>query len=126
MQKIKGKDTKPEIVVRKVVYSMGFRYRLHSKDLPGKPDLVFKQKKKAIFVHGCFWHQHPGCKQCHIPKSNLSYWKPKLQQTTKRDVENIRQLHSMGWSTLIIWECETKCPETLKKKLIDFLTLPKD
>lgn len=121
MGRIKSKNTRPEVIVRKTVYSIGFRYRLNVKDLPGKPDLVFRPLKKAIFVHGCFWHQHQGCEHCHIPKSNLAYWEAKLQKTVQRDANTINQLESIGWSVMVVWECEVKYVEAFKKKLISFL-----
>ncbi len=121
MRRIKSKDTKPEIFVRKMVYAMGYRYRLHAKELPGQPDLVFRKKKKAIFVHGCFWHQHEECKQGHIPKSNLPYWIPKLERTKKRDAGNLEKLKGLGWKILVVWECEVKEFTSLKARLQKFL-----
>ncbi len=124
MQKIRSRDTKPEMVVRRLVHSMGFRYRLHRKDLPGKPDLVFGAKKKAIFVHGCFWHQHAAtdCKLLHKPKSNNSYWDAKLMRNMERDARNQLLLEAESWHVLIVWECETKDVEKLKNRLQNFLS----
>ena len=121
MRRIRSKNTRPEMLVRKLIYSMGYRYRLHRKDLPGNPDLSFPGRRKVIFVHGCFWHQHEGCKLAHIPKSNQSYWIPKLERTKKRDSCNIEKLKVLGWSVLVVWECETKIVEDLKLKLTKFL-----
>ena len=108
MSRISSKNTKPELIVRKLLYQNGVRYRLHAKDLPGKPDISNKKKKFAVFVNGCFWHQHKGCKRSNIPKSNKDYWIPKLKRNIQRQEENINSLKEMGWSTFIIWECELK------------------
>ncbi len=121
MSRIKAKDTRPELVARRLIHGMGYRYRLHAKDLPGKPDIVFRPRQKVIFVNGCFWHQHQGCKDNHVPKSNISYWAPKLEKTKKRDTENQRKLISSGWQVLIIWECQLKDLETLKANVRSFL-----
>src|SRR5258708_32237927 len=109
MRRIKGKNTKPEMAVRRLVCSLGYRYRLHRKDLPGKPDLVFGTKRKVIFVHGCFWHGHErdGCLDGRWPKSNAAYWHPKLARNKERDAERLTALKKMGWRVLTIWECET-------------------
>ena len=108
MSHIRAKDMVPEMVVRKLVHAMGYRYRIHRKDLPGNPDLVFPSRKKVIFVHGCFWHQHESrsCKITRKPKSNLEYWLPKLERTKRRDNENQKKLKEMGWDVLVIWECQ--------------------
>lgn len=123
MRQIKSRDMKPEIFVRKLAHSLGFRFRLHRKDLPGKPDLVFPSRRAVIFVHGCFWHQHPrrNCLDSRLPKSNLDYWLPKLSKNQARDKANIRYLKAKGWRVLIVWECETKDPDLLRNKLIAFL-----
>ena len=108
MGRIRSKDMKPEMIVRKLTHSMGYRYRLHRKDLPGKPDLVFARRKKVIFVNGCFWHQHsdPNCPIVRKPKSNKSYWFEKLEKNVQRDKSNLAKLEELGWQTLTIWECE--------------------
>lgn len=124
MGRIGSKDTKPEMLVRKLVFGLGYRYRLHDKKLPGRPDLVFKSKKKAIFVHGCFWHQHRGCKRGKPPKSNLYFWKAKLEKNKLRDQNSLRQLEKLGWKTLVIWECETKNVNTIVNILEAFLRQP--
>ncbi|HEX3147295.1 MAG TPA: very short patch repair endonuclease [Gemmataceae bacterium] len=121
MSRIRHKNTMPEMVVRRLVHQMGYRYRLHGKDLPGKPDLVFRSLKKAIFVHGCFWHRHKGCALCRWPKSNLDFWKPKLQANRKRDLVNQRRLEKSGWSCLVIWECGLKDRQRLAKLVAEFL-----
>lgn len=121
MRRIRSKDTKPEFKVRRLVHSLGYRYRLHSKCLPGHPDLVFASRKKAIFIHGCFWHQHDGCSICHIPKTRHDYWVPKLQRNKERDKINQAKLKELGWRSLVIWECEVKDIEGLKRRLLKFL-----
>ena len=123
MRRIKSKDMKPELLVRSLVYSMGYRYRLHRRDLPGKPDLVFGPRKKAIFVHGCFWHglEREGCLDGRMPKSNKSYWSPKLAGNKARDARHLSELSAVGWKVLTIWECETKDHGDLKKRLASFL-----
>ena len=120
MRAIRSKDMSPEMVVRRVTHSLGYRYRLHRRDLPGRPDLVFSSRRKVIFVHGCFWHAH-GCKCAHVPKSNADYWKPKLERNQERDEENVTALAEIGWESLIIWECETADAHSLKKHLKTFL-----
>lgn len=114
---------KPEMLVRRLVHGMGYRYRLHKHRLPGRPDMVFGPRKKVIFVHGCFWHSHgdPSCPIAHKPRSNLEYWLPKLKRTKKRDRENVETLEANGWSVLEIWECELKEPDELKARLRSFL-----
>ncbi|HDZ76892.1 MAG TPA: DNA mismatch endonuclease Vsr [Candidatus Omnitrophica bacterium] len=122
MSRIRSTNTKPEMIVRKLLHSLGCRFRLHKKDLPGKPDIVLKKYKIVIFVHGCFWHQHKRCKRSNIPKSNMSYWKPKLNRNTKRDNQHKADLKRADWRTIVIWECETKTIEKLEKKLIKSLS----
>jgi DNA mismatch endonuclease (patch repair protein) len=121
MSLIRSKNTKPEIAVRKLVHGMGYRYRLQADDLPGRPDLAFRSRKKAIFVHGCFWHLHKGCRNNRPPKSRQRYWKPKLERNAERDKRVRRQLRRMGWASLVIWECETANPTRLAAKLARFL-----
>ncbi len=121
MAQIKDRDTKPEMVVRRMVHGMGYRYRLHRKDLPGKPDLVFGPRKKVIFVHGCFWHQHT-CREGRIPGTRQEYWEPKLHRNVERDAENSNRLKAMGWEVLVIWECEIYDSHSLGKRLNGFLT----
>jgi DNA mismatch endonuclease (patch repair protein) len=123
MAAIRSKDMKPERVVRSLVHRLGFRFRLHGKDLPGKPDLVFRNRRKAIFVHGCFWHQHPkrSCNDGRAPKSNLAYWAGKLARNVARDAKNKSQLKAMGWRVMVIWECEANSP-SLASRICRFLS----
>lgn len=108
MRRIRSKGTKPEIAVRRLVHMMGYRFRLHSPKLPGKPDLVLPRLRKIIEVRGCFWHQHKGCIDSHIPKSKVGYWRPKLQRNVHRDKQNLNKLRNLGWKILVVWECEVK------------------
>ena len=109
MSKVHSKNTTPEIKVRKLLHSMGFRFRLHRTDLPGKPDIVLPKYNAIIFVNGCFWHGCPKCRHAQVrPQTNTAYWNRKLDRTIQRDKENIEKLQSMGWRVLIVWECETK------------------
>src|SRR5215472_3891233 len=105
MAAVRSKNTAPEMRVRRLAHSMGYRYRLHRRDLPGTPDLVFPSQKKIIFVHGCFWHQH-GCPGSHMPRSNEAYWAPKLERNRTRDAEHLEALKAAGWRCLVLWECE--------------------
>jgi DNA mismatch endonuclease (patch repair protein) len=123
MRRIRSKGMKPEMAVRRLVHRMGYRYRLHAPDLPGKPDLVFRSRRKIIFVHGCFWHGHPS-KSCPIvrtPKSNTSYWNPKLALNTARDQRNQQRLRRAGWSVMVVWECHLRKPDRLMKRIAAFL-----
>jgi DNA mismatch endonuclease (patch repair protein) len=122
MRRIKSKDTKPERQVRSLLSSCGYRYRLHRADLPGCPDIVFPKKAKAIFVHGCFWHMHGRCTAGRFPRSRLDYWVPKLLRNKKRDTTARARLRRMGWSVLVVWECELDRPNLLTKRLRDFLS----
>lgn len=120
MSKIRSKNTKPELIVRKLLHNSGLRYRLYAKDLPGKPDLSNKSKKFAIFVNGCFWHQHKGCSKANIPKSNTDYWIPKLNKNVTRFKDNQDKLSNMGFRIAVIWECEIN-NQTKIKKLIEII-----
>lgn len=126
MARIRSKDTKPEMIVRRLVHSLGCRYRLHRRDLPGKPDLVFESRKAVIFVHGCFWHHHPSpsCRNAVIPKTRTEFWEAKLQRNAERDNHNIETLHALGYRVLIIWECEAKDISGLSCRLKTYLGLP--
>lgn len=117
MARIRGKDTRPEVLVRKSAHSMGLRFRLHRRDLKGTPDLVFPKYRVALFVHGCFWHQHPNCKRASIPKARKEFWTSKLAGNVRRDKEVIAQLSSLGWRVEIIWECDTKDAATVERRL---------
>jgi len=121
MSRIRGKDTAPELRVRRLVHALGFRFRLHRRDLPGRPDLVFASRHKVIFVHGCYWHRHAGCHFAYTPKSNISFWEAKFAANVARDSQAINDLNASGWSILIIWECEACDEETLRTRLIEFL-----
>ena len=124
MRAIRNKDMSPEITVRRVTHGLGYRYRLHRRALPGCPDLVFPSRRKVIFVHGCFWHQHASktCKIARMPKSNQNYWTTKLKRNVDRDSENQLHLREMGWEVVVIWECETKELKALRKKISKFLS----
>ena len=117
MRAVKPKNTSPERRVRQLAHNLGYRYRLHRKDLPGTPDLVFPSRRKAIFVHGCFWHRHPGCRKATTPKSSLDYWRGKFQRNVERDQQRISELQALGWDVEVIWECETHDRIALKKRL---------
>jgi DNA mismatch endonuclease (patch repair protein) len=124
MSAIRSTGMKPEMMVRSLVHRMGCRFRLHAKDLPGKPDLVFRPRKKVIFVHGCFWHQHPklACKDGRQPKSNTVYWSQKLARNVERDVSNVAELKAAGWRVLVLWECEVlKGGPGLQERIRKFL-----
>jgi DNA mismatch endonuclease (patch repair protein) len=121
MSRIRKTDTEPEMAVRRLVHSMGYRYRLHVKGLPGTPDLVFPARKSVIFVHGCFWHRHPRCKLCRTPKSRQEYWIPKLEGNRRRDRDNQRQLTQNGWRYLVIWECEIADLQRVARRVQHFL-----
>ncbi|MCM1007573.1 MAG: very short patch repair endonuclease [Ruminococcus flavefaciens] len=108
MSRIKAKDTKIEVATRKYLFAEGFRYRKNDKRFPGKPDIVLPKYKTAIFVNGCFWHMHNGCKYGRLPKSNIDYWKEKLEKNAKNDAIHIQQIRDMGWNVIILWECELK------------------
>lgn len=121
MRAVKSRDTAPEMLVRRLVYSMGYRYRLHRKDLPGKPDLVFSSRRKVIFVHGCFWHGHTCTRGARVPKANRDYWLTKIAKNRKRDSQHQARLEETGWRVLIIWECEIKDRPALAARLQAFL-----
>ncbi|WP_070935766.1 very short patch repair endonuclease [Edaphosphingomonas haloaromaticamans] len=123
MGRVRGRDTKPEMVVRRLIHGVGYRYRLQARDLPGRPDIVFRKRKKAIFVHGCFWHRHPdpSCKLARLPKTRLDFWLPKLEGNRKRDIANVKRLEEMGWQVLLVWECELRDREQLKNVLRRFI-----
>ena len=122
MAHIKGKDTKPEKLVRSILHGMGYRFRLHCKQLPGKPDIVLPKYKAAVFVHGCFWHRHEGCKNATLPKTRREFWEKKFAENVHRDKNTAKLLEQLGWTVLVIWECELKNIEALRKKLsVQFL-----
>lgn len=123
MRANKKRDTGPEMIVRRFLFSRGYRYRVHACELPGHPDIVFATRRKVIFVHGCFWHQHKSadCPLYSHPRSNLDYWKPKLRRNRERDVRNEAALHKLGWQIMVVWECEIKDISRLAKHLEKFL-----
>lgn len=122
MRGSRSKDTKPELVVRRLLHSMGYRFRLHAKDLPGKPDLFFRSRRKVIFIHGCFWHQHnaPGCPIARKPASNTEFWQAKFERNKDRDERNLKALAEQGWTSLTIWECDL-VESGLRHRLAEFL-----
>jgi DNA mismatch endonuclease (patch repair protein) len=121
MSRIKNRDTKPEMRVRAIVHGMGYRYRLHRKDLPGRPDLVFPSRKKVIFVHGCFFHMHDCRYGQVVPRTNAEFWAKKRRSNVERDSRNIAELEAKGWQVCTVWECETRNPESLPEKIDQFL-----
>lgn len=126
MALVRGRDTKPEMRVRKALHAGGLRYRLHDRSLPGSPDLVFPGRRLALFVHGCFWHQHPkpSCKLARMPKSRLEFWTPKLTGNVERDARKRAELESLGWTVKVIWECETCSPSILLALAVEIETMP--
>lgn len=121
MARVRGKDTKPERAVRRALTEMGVRYRLNGGDIAGKPDIVFKGKRRLIFVHGCFWHQHPGCRRAKRPQTRVAFWSKKLDRNISRDRQIARYLRGEGWKLLVLWECELSDAEALRRKLRTFL-----
>ena len=121
MRRVRGKNTTPERAVRRVAHALGYRFRLHRRDLPGTPDLVFPRLRRAIFVHGCFWHRHEGCARTTTPKTRAAYWREKFEQNTRRDRRNLAALRRLGWSVLVVWECQTFERTELLAKLSRFL-----
>jgi len=117
MSRIRSGNTKPEMVVRSLLHQMGYRFRLHRKDLPGKPDIVLPKYKTVIFVHGCFWHRHEGCKYAYNTKSRVKFWQKKFKENIERDKKNQKELSDSGWNIILIWECETKNIEMLAERL---------
>jgi len=121
MARVRSKNTRPELRVRNLVYALGYRYRLHDRNLPGCPDLVFRLRRKVIFVHGCFWHRHARCALARLPKSRLDFWIPKLEGNKVRDQRNKRALARRGWKVLTIWECQLGNPTRLSARIGRFL-----
>lgn len=121
MGRVRSRDTAPEMLVRRLTYALGYRYRLHGKNLPGKPDLVFRSRRKVIFVHGCFWHRHPGCALARLPKSRQEFWLPKLETNRQRDLKAESALQEIGWAVLTIWECELGDTDKVKDRIKEFL-----
>ena len=121
MRRVRGKNTRPEMVVRRLAHRLGYRFRLHRRDLPGSPDLVFPGRRAVIFVHGCFWHQHDCPRGARRPSSNVGYWHPKLARNVERDREVRQGLENEGWRVLVLWECEMRDSEQLSRRLAGFL-----
>ena len=121
MARVRSADTGPEMRLRRLVHGMGFRYRLHRKDLPGKPDLVFPSRRAVIFMHGCFWHRHKGCKLARLPKSRVAFWEAKLEGNRRRDLRNQERLRELGWRVLVVWECELSDLDATAEKVREFL-----
>nr|VFJ92494.1 MAG: T/G mismatch-specific endonuclease [Candidatus Kentron sp. H]VFJ93385.1 MAG: T/G mismatch-specific endonuclease [Candidatus Kentron sp. H]VFK00190.1 MAG: T/G mismatch-specific endonuclease [Candidatus Kentron sp. H] len=121
MSLIRGTGSAPEMKLRRLVHGMGFRYRLHVGELPGKPDLVFPSRRAVIFMHGCFWHRHKDCKLARLPKSKLDFWEPKLEGNRERDMDKQRRLRSLGWRVLVVWECEMADTDHVSSIVREFL-----
>lgn len=121
MSRVRSKDSKAEMAVRSLVHRMGYRFRIHGHALPGSPDLVFRSKRKVMFVHGCFWHRHNECKLARMPKSRLAFWRPKLEGNKERDHKVQAELRKLGWEYLVIWECEANNADLVRKKVGEFL-----
>lgn len=121
MAQVKSKDTRPEMTVRRLLHGLGYRYRLHRTDLPGRPDLTFPSRRKVVFVNGCFWHNHANCAKVRVPSSNRTYWLAKLERNSNRDKRNLSLLERDGWTPMTIWECELHDLETVAKKVTAFL-----
>lgn len=121
MARVGAKDTRPELAVRRLLHRLGYRYRLHRRDLPGRPDICFPGRRKAIFVHGCFWHRHDGCRRTTTPKTRTSFWKAKFERNVARDRMNLSDLGRLGWEVMVVWECETTDLEKLAPRLVRFL-----
>lgn len=121
MSRIRSKDTRPEKLVRSVLHRMGYRFRLHVKDLPGKPDVVLPRHRTVIFVHGCFWHRHSGCKYAYVPKSRVEFWNRKFEQNVKSDGKALHELHELGWRVITLWECELPDADTVARILSQVL-----
>jgi DNA mismatch endonuclease, patch repair protein len=125
MSQIRGKDTKPEVFVRSLLHGLGYRFRLNQKDIPGKPDITLPKYKTAIYVHGCFWHRHEGCKLAYAPKSNLDFWKTKFQRNVERDARVRKALRDTEWKALVVWECELRDRRALTRRLQEALGMSK-
>lgn len=121
MQRIRSQNTKPELLVRRLLHRLGYRFRLHARDLPGRPDIVFRTRRKVIFVHGCFWHMHSACREGRVPKTRSSYWTEKLTRNVERDADHMRAFDELGWGVLVLWECELQATEELAERLSTFL-----
>jgi DNA mismatch endonuclease (patch repair protein) len=121
MSRVRGKDSTPELALRRLIHGMGFRYRLHRRDLPGNPDMVFPARDAVIFMHGCFWHRHVNCGRARMPKSRVTFWTEKLEGNRLRDRRNRRKLRALGWRVLVVWECQLNNPEKVSTLVCKFL-----
>ena len=121
MSRIAGKDTRPELVVRRAAHALGLRFRLHRRDLPGSPDLVFPRRRRALFVHGCFWHRHEGCRLSYKPRSNVEFWETKFRKNVERDRQVMEDLRARGWQPEVIWECETRRPAEIPDRIRELI-----
>jgi len=125
MQANKGKDTRPELALRSMLHRAGYRFRVHGRGLPGTPDLVFSARRKVVWLHGCFWHRHEGCRFATVPKTRTDYWIPKFARNRERDTEHAARLRQMGWRSLVVWECEMRRPDVIGGRVSEFLGPPK-
>lgn len=123
MRRVRRRDTQPEVTLRKALWHRGARYRLHVRSLPGTPDIVFPRAKVAVFVHGCFWHRHPGCRSTTTPKRNADFWMAKFHANVDRDARKVRQLEELGWRVAVVWSCETRSPEALDRRVWEIVEL---
>ena len=121
MARIRGKDSVPELFVRCLIHKMGYRFRLHRRDLPGTPDIVFPGRRKVIFVHGCFWHRHSDCRKSYMPKSRVDFWQQKFSENKARDIRALKALKALNWSVLVVWECEAREDAMLENRITQFL-----
>ena len=125
MRRIRSGDTRPELLLRRELHRLGYRYQVRPADLPGRPDVVFRARRKLVFVHGCFWHQHEGCPKAAVPKSNTDYWRPKLAGNVARDAAHLSRLNESGWGVLTVWECELRDLSSTVRRVTDFLGRPR-
>jgi DNA mismatch endonuclease (patch repair protein) len=121
MRAVRSRNTKPEIRVRQIAHGLGYRFRLNRRELPGRPDIAFPGRRKVVFVHGCFWHQHKGCRRASLPQSNYNFWRAKLAHNVERDAEQLVAIRKLGWRALVVWECEIKNERRLAARLCRFL-----
>ncbi|HVI99626.1 MAG TPA: very short patch repair endonuclease [Sphingomonas sp.] len=123
MSRVRGRDTKPEMRLRRALHAAGVRYRLQARELPGRPDIVFRRARLAIFVHGCFWHRHRGCEHARMPKSRIEFWEAKFAANVKRDTRQVDELEAAGWTVMTLWECETRDQASIDRFVYDVVSL---